>query len=1014
MSRIHSSYAFSLLSIIFLAALFPLSLAAKVFKFNSGGLVLGDFQADPVNFIEGKNDFYRGKKTSGLTVGASHRWAAADGFSYEFPTGPGVFDVDLIFAEVYEPAQGNGKRVFSVGLEDDIVLKNLDVYKEVGANKELTKSIKDVKVDDGALSITFVKGPVENPMVSGVVIKMSDGSDFDLGEAITGEGTGTAKPVNNKEYDHQAHAVAGGPYIETDFNNDGVIVMQLDGTLSHSHYNNPDTGESGIIKSYVWKVGDKVISSKSVFTAKFKIGVTEISLTVTDQTGDSATALTEVKALPSTAGGVYCYYYTGATTLPNSLQSDPKPDEGHSNNVIDFDDDEFPYTKKDAPPSAGGTSTWAARCISNLSTLKTKQYKLSVKYKGAGVALYVKGVLKTSGGASGGSAKTISTNVFLGIGATPIQILYYQKGDASALSFLLDDVVAPPSALGFKASSIIPTISSTSEQTVDPSGNGQMQITGTGFFNNPKVTIGKSSSTFQVISSNEIVVSKIPSEAVAGGTKVNVVVSNDAGVSNAVVLTYAATEKKGVLWKQSYLKTSSGGKYGLKQISSIAIGPDSKYYMGSLSGYVTKIDVNKNLVVTSQCTGPNLGDSRAILGIAFNYKSAAVRPYVTTNSLYSAFGGPFKDKVDGWANGAVETLISGCNCLCYEKKVVTGLPVSNHDHGVNALLFLPNGDLLIAIGGATNAGHNTPGNKLGGRSESPLTGAVVVAKLSKGAAFNGNVKYNQYTDPGTCKKTAGDVEVYAPGFRNSFGLTMMTNGEIWGTDNGGNFGYGDVSTGCNTNAPFSTKQYDEINKIVQGVYYGHPNRNRGGSQCIYQGGEGKPATTVVSSTNAIMEYTSNVFSGSLKGELVFGKYAASGSGQVWRGKVSGGKINEIPMADYSGLSMAAGLWGELIMPRVQQGFAAVLQPVYTKPSGPMVIAVSPRRSIAGATVFVSGENFAAGLTVKFGTKAGSGIKLVGGTGFFCKVPAGSGKVSVVVTVGGASSAVIPGYDFIYA
>lgn len=1013
MSRIHFS-SFSLLSIALVAALIPLSLAAKIFKFNSGGLAVGDFKADPANFVEGLNEFHRGPKILGLSVGISHRWAGDNGFSYEFPTGEGVFDVDLIFAEVYEPAQGNGKRVFSVSLEDGIKLKNFDVFKEAGANKELTKSFKGVKVDDGALSIGFVKGPVENPMVSGIVIKKSDGSGFELGEGVTGEGTGTTKPTNNKDYDHQAHAVAGGPYTETDFNNDGTVVLQLDGTLSHSHYNNPDTGDSGVIKSYAWKVADKVISTKPILTAKFKVGVTKVSLTVADQTGDTATAQTEVTALPSTAGGAYCYYYTGVTTLPKILQSDPKPDEGHSNNIIDFDDDEFPYTKKDAPPSAGGTSTWSARCLTDLSTLKTKEYKLSVKYKGAGAALYVKGVLKASGGASGGTAKTISANAFLGVGSTPVQILFYQKGDASQLSFLLDGKVASPSVLGFQSSAIIPTISSTSEQTVDPSGNGQLQITGTGFFNSPKVAIGKSNPSFQVVSANEIVVDNIPSQAEAGGPKVNIAVSNSAGVSNTIILTYAVTEKKGVAWKQAYLKTSGGGKYGLKQISSITVGPDSKYYMGSISGHVTKIDVNKDLVVTSQCTGPNMGDSRAILGIAFNYKSPTVRVYVTTNSLYSSFGGPFKDKVDGWANGAVESLINGCNCLCYEKKVVTGLPVSNHDHGVNALLFLPNGDLLISIGGATNAGHNTPGNKLGGQSESPLSGAVVIAKLSKGASFNGNVKYNQYTSPGTCKKTSGDVDVYAPGFRNCFGLTMMTDGDIWGTDNGGNFGYGDVSTNCNTNVPFSTKQYDEINKIVPGVYYGHPNRNRGGSQCTYQGGTGKPATTIVSSTNAIMEYTSNVFSGSLKGELVFGKYAASGSGQVWRAKVSGGTINEIPMADYSGLSMAAGLWGELIMPRVQQGFVAVLQPVYTKPSGPMVIAVSPRRSVAGAQVFVSGENFAAGLSVKFGANAATVIKLVGSTGCFCKVPAGSGKVSVVVTVGGASSAAMPGYDFIYA
>lgn len=1010
-----------LLSTILILLLFPSSSAVKIIKINAGGLPLADFAEDPVSYVQGNTDYYRLPAQNGLTVGSSHRWGVKGGFAYELPTGNGVFDVDLIFAEIYSPSMKVGARLFDVALENDVKLSKFDVFKEAGeGNKELTKSFKAIKVVDLALTISFIIGPVENPMVSGLIIKKSDGSDIPYSPGISGEGVGTAN-VDNKDYDHQAHAVAGGPYTETDYNNDGEVIIEMDGTNSHSHYNNPETGESGEIVSYSWTVNGVQISNKPKFSATFPVGTTIMELTVKDQTGDTASAEAPVIVLPSTAGGAYCYYYMGAKDLPASFNpkstdgSEPKPDAGHSSDAIDYEDDEFPYEKKDE-------TTWAVRCLTDFTTSSTKQYELGVKYKGAGAQLYINGVLKAEGGDSGAGEKTITAKVTVPTGKLPVQLIYFRNGQTGSLKFLVDGAVAPSTVLGFQSSTIMPTISSTSAAIANPNGGGQLQIKGTGFFNQPKVKIGNFFPTFTSVSSGEIVVGSIPTQAEAGGQSVPITVSNNGGVSNAILLEYSEADKatNGVAWEQTFLKSDTGGKFPLKQVTSIVIGPDSFYYVGSLSGLVTKFTAGKDLVVKNLCTGPSsgLGDSRAILGIAFNYKSSTNRLYVTTNSLYFALGGPFKDDVKGWANGAVESLVSGCGCLCYEKKVITGLPVSNHDHGVNALLFLPNGDLLMSIGGSTNAGHNTPGNKLGGYPESPLSACIAVAKLSK-SNFNGAVTYDQYTNPETAKQTGGDVDVYAPGFRNSFGMTMRTNGEIWATDNGANFGYGDVSVDCNTNVPFTEKQYDELNKVSQGVYYGHPNRNRGGSQCKYitgivNGEPGQAKALFVSSSTAVTEYSANVFGTDLKEKLIVGKYAASGSGLLWRIEESNGNINPIQMADYSALSMTTGLHGELVMPRVQQGFVAVMKPIYSVSEGPSVMNVSPRRGLAGGTVFVSGDNFGSSLTVKFGANQAQNIKFVNANGFFCTVPAGSGAVSVVVTVNGQSSTVVDGADFIYA
>lgn len=72
------------------------------------------------------------------------------------------------------------------------------------------------------------------------------------------------------------------------------------------------------------------------------------------------------------------------------------------------------------------------------------------------------------------------------------------------------------------------------------------------------------------------------------------------------------------------------------------------------------------------------------------------------------------------------------------KPVISGLPVSNRDHGVNGGDFLDNGTLLMAIGGMTNQGY--PGDFMGGLPESPFSGAILQAKV-KTSAFPVDIKY---------------------------------------------------------------------------------------------------------------------------------------------------------------------------------------------------------------------------------------------------------------------------------
>ena len=125
--------------------------------------------------------------------------------------------------------------------------------------------------------------------------------------------------------------------------------------------------------------------------------------------------------------------------------------------------------------------------------------------------------------------------------------------------------------------------------------------------------------------------------------------------------------------------------------------------------------------------------------------------------------------------------------------------------------------------------------------------------------------------------------MYASGLRNPYDLLWHSNGKLYATDNGPNSFLGSASTSCTTENPDPWPALpggpDELNLIVEGDYYGQPNRNRGRfdvRQCVYHSGdEGDgadwtgPIDLLPVSTNGIVEYTSSVFSGKLQGNMFY-------------------------------------------------------------------------------------------------------------------------------------------------
>jgi N-acetylneuraminic acid mutarotase len=284
----------------------------------------------------------------------------------------------------------------------------------------------------------------------------------------------------------------------------------------------------------------------------------------------------------------------------------------------------------------------------------------------------------------------------------------------------------------------------------------------------------------------------------------------------------------------------------------------------------------------------------------------------------------------GQANSGTVSRLSGANHAA-RQDVIVGLPRAIANHSINHLHFGPDGRLYIAMGGNTGAGAANDGiSEFGPRPEQPLSAALLVADV-KSPTFDGDCTPTQ--SPATMDQTGiatkeinCDVQVLASGLRNSYDFVFHSNGELYATDNG----LGVEGTiphlapdplgwlpadGCEGRilGPSARAAHnpgprpDLLQRVVPGVFYGHPNPSR--DECLFFGGnptEGgdfpvrndvggldlmettlyptgrEPDPDFVppilsfganKSANGIVEYTSQAFCGALRGDLLVTFYS---------------------------------------------------------------------------------------------------------------------------------------------
>ena len=911
----------------------------------------------------------------------TERWddAPAPELAYAIPVANGDYMVTLHFAEIWSGAFSIGARVFDVGMEGITVLDNIDIYAEAGANTALTKTFT-ATVTDGALDILFTH-VVQNPKIAGIEV------------------------MEHEEETHLMHVVAGPDQTVVDDDGDGAELVTLDAGDSHTHA----FGET--IVSWVWAEGVETIGTTEVITAPFSVGVHEILLVATDSAGNTGSDAVMVTVLaPNDVPGLAGYYFdftgTPLTSIPDvsALQADWAQIEPNLN--YDATSGNFAGTPF--------SENFAARYTGFIDIPVGGSYGFAIE-SDDGSRLFIDDALLINNDGLH-AMKKMSAVSALSAGMHKVMIEFFEASGQAGLKFYwtppaIAEQIVPSSALFYEYPALLPVINVIDPLSGPEVGGNKVTINGFGFiFSVDETTVNfggtaLTGSSLTIIDENTIEVI-----APAGIGTVAVSVATPNSVSKGENYLYIEDAPPPVLFTSGTLFSGINGP------TSLAFGPDGKLYVGTQFGTVWVLTLDDNLnVINSYSTGI-IQDSestfRSILGIAFNPLDDPLNPklYVAHSFLFHG------DDIDFY-KGKISTL-SGPG-LSVKEDIITGLPVSDHDHGMNGMEFGMKGEMYIQVGGNTNAGVPGVLSSSGELDEGALSAATLVAHLER-ENFDGNVTHNSAGE-----QTGGfDVEVFASGFRNPYDLVLHSNGGLYGTDNGPNFGYGGKSTGCAAEGP-DPEEPDELNLIVENGYYGHANRLRGASdprQCvwrsIFEPSDAQytaPMTTFTPSTNGITEYRSNTFGGQLKGHLLASRW----EGELYDVELSGdGKsvASQNILTPQGGLDVTTGPDGTIFIAQHLAGKIIYHKPSEPVPSVPHIISATPYRGpLTGErTALITGSGLNAGgmAMVTFGGKNCPTVSVTS-TAIKCMVPAGDapGAVDIVVTTAGMTAVLPGGYTY---
>ncbi len=800
-----------------------------------------------------------------------------------------------------------------------------------------------------------------------------------------------------------------------DYDQDGFEDIYLEGEYSHTH----EVGH--VLTAYEWSAGGVAFASTANTTASFPVGEHTVALRIWDDNEPPETLSAEASftvAAPDAVPGVLALYYDGATAGPAALL-------GAVPANADFAETLPGLLVENQGGYVGGspfTEDAMVRLLGEVNITASGSYEFAA-IGGSDARLFVGGVAVTGpvaldpGGYAVDARFAVATLADL-----PVAVEYAVAGGAFTPidgGLLIHDQTA-----------MKPVINDMPSEGIDLGGY-VVTIAGLGFFPTDEVIVHWGDVDYTGV---DLTVTPTAVTVVVppGAGTVVVTVETPNGVSNVRTFTYSATGPVPVNFTLSDLAT------GIPAPTVATWGQDGRLYVGGITGTITALtfDDNYNLVDSQVINTLESAGNPNILGIAANPLDppGTVRIYVA-HSLLFANGGTCFEGISPYS-GEISVL-TGPDFDVAEP-LITGLPVSNHDHGVNGLQFDNNGDLYIAVGGNTNAG--IPDCNIGGTDESPLSAAVLKAEISK-PDFNGEVVYvESATGAVSMDQVYGgivdvadgvDVHVFGAGFRNPFDLVFTQSGRLYNTENGPNLGFGPASTGPDTQTDSDVTHDDELNLLELGNYYGHPNRNRGRydeRQYVYHDNIEAPVlgeftqalATFEASTNGLIEYTADTFNGAMRGDLIAQKW----NGPTHRieltpdGRAVAAKT-DLPVS-MNCLDIVQGPGGVIIGADYSDNKLVIARPVDIAATGLTAYDIRPWRAPAtgGHSFVIGGSGFGdlANTSVTIGGVPAT-VQYVTPSAIHGLIPAAAAPTAdfldVAVTVGGVTKILTNGFRYLF-
>lgn len=664
------------------------------------------------------------------------------------------------------------------------------------------------------------------------------------------------------------------PLTVVDYDNTGAETIELLGSESHTH----EPGRA--LTAFEWRVNGNLVASTADATTTLPLGMSTVSLTIFDSNPVPAQA-TDSKPInvypASGVPGLLVRYYDGSVVGEVALLDNVPSLANYIERQGGFTTSQIGARVGGSPFAGDVMVQWNGSFV--LASAATVTF---TPQGGDGNRVYVDGVLRTAPVALSAGAHTLDVRFAVSdVGDLPLTLMVTAGGSP---------VPSLETTLTHDEAALRPVIHSMPTQGTDLGGN-DIVIRGFGFFPKSQVVVNWGGTQIPHTQFIDYTPERIHLLSPPGSGPVQVSITTPNGTSNSETFQYSPSGPVPVRWL-----VMSDRQLAVSDPTRAQWGPDGRLWVALIDGSLRAVTYDDNWFVTNvqYYAGVSALVNKDILGLTFNpftvynpNDPTSLKVYVAHGELFQNGGGAFNEPSD--FTGQVSQL-SGPN-FNTPVPVVSGLPVSNHDHSINGIEFDANGDLLICCGGNTNAGVTS--TLMGDVPASPFSGAILKAFTSR-PGFNGQIVYVDRTTQAvvtdqrygeTAIVAPGvDVEVYAPGFRNSYDLVLHSNGRIYATDNGPNDPFGPASLSLTTQGgnPHPTHP-DELILVERGNYYGHPNRSRGyfdPRQTVYRSDLVasiahqfmQRIALLDSSTNGIEEYRATAFNSQIRGDLAVMKW----------------------------------------------------------------------------------------------------------------------------------------------